>query len=49
MKLTIALLGFILLLTYQVILGYTFDLYSYFIGVYVIHAFSWAASKEVKQ
>jgi hypothetical protein len=46
MKATIAILGFLLLVTYQVILGYSFDWYSYTLGVYVIFASSWAFSKE---
>lgn len=46
MKITIEILGFLLLVTYQVMLGYSFDWYSYTLGVYVIYAFSWAFAKE---
>ncbi|EOQ00978.1 hypothetical protein [Bacillus cereus] len=46
MKLTIAVLGFLLLITYQVILGYDFNWYSYALGVYVILASSWVIAKE---
>lgn len=46
MKVTIAILGFILLVTYQVILGYSFDWYSYALGIYVVFTFAWAFSKE---
>lgn len=46
MKVTIAILGFLLLITYQVILGYDFDWYSYFLGVYIMTASSWVFSKE---
>lgn len=49
MKLTIAILGFILLATYQVILGYEFDGYSYALGVYVMTALSWASMKEERK
>lgn len=46
MKATIAILGFLLLVTYQVILGYNFDWYSYTLGVYVVYALSWVFTKE---
>lgn len=46
MKATIAILGFLLLVTYQVILGYSFDWYSYTLGVYVVSTFAWVFSKE---